>query len=521
MLNRKATTSDRSGSGSGSHMRATNKERRRNPTTLEANSLRGLRMFSTLLDRMKIGGRLGLGFDGKRDYYKIFGWSREITFEKAFARYERQDVAKRVIDALAHDTWRNPPEFKDAGSQFDRKWRQVLRHPDVRIWNALERADKLAGLGRYSIILCGFARGSTNMTVPINGNGSELIYMQPYGQAAVRIKSFVTDAASPRFNLPEIYEIDPSRQKDIRGLSAGRSERDNHRIFVPFDVHASRVVHVIENPMEDNVYGTPRLYPIWNDLDDLYKICGGSAESYWRSAWAGLQADIDKDLQLDEDDAEALEDEVQEYYHEFRRFIRTRGVSMKSLQSTSGFPDPTGAFVVTMKLIAGSTGIPLRILLGSEAGQLASNTDRSNWADRISERQTGFAEPQALRPMVATLQGAGILPPMGRNAEIEWQSAYRQTPYEMGQTASQYGRAANAFGRTAKDGVRIVGRKEARVMMNLPPDLPEDDEWLEADEVETEGGAPAAEVDDLDEANREDDAARQREAEEDAQNTDE
>ena len=49
-------------------------------------------------------------------------------------------------------------------------------------------------------------------------------------------------------------------------------------------VHASRVIHVAEDILDDEVYGIPRLEPLYNYLDDLLKVVGGSAEMFWLDA---------------------------------------------------------------------------------------------------------------------------------------------------------------------------------------------------------------------------------------------
>ena len=69
-----------------------------------------LRVASVLLDRMQLAWRAGLGFDGDRDYYKIFGWKRAVTVDDFRAKYERQDIAKTVVEAYPTATWGLTPE---------------------------------------------------------------------------------------------------------------------------------------------------------------------------------------------------------------------------------------------------------------------------------------------------------------------------------------------------------------------------------------------------------------------------
>src|SRR5690606_32676688 len=83
--------------------------------------------------------------------------------------------------------------------------------------------------------------------------------------------------------------------------------------------------------------------------------------------------------------------------------------------------DPGPHFDVQIALISAATGIPQRILMGSERGELASSQDERNWAVQVADRQNDFAETQVLRPFVNRLIGWGILPePTGGHYEVEW-----------------------------------------------------------------------------------------------------
>ena len=73
----------------------------------------------------------------------------------------------------------------------------------------------------------------------------------------------------------------------------------------------------------------------------------------------------------------------------------------------ANFSNPADAILTQ---IAGSKAIPKRILTGSEMGELASSQDRDNWKDQINGRQTGYAGPYIVRPLVDRLIKYGYLP---------------------------------------------------------------------------------------------------------------
>ena len=424
-------------------------------------TFRGLTVGS-LLNRFALAAKAGQQFGGKRDLYQIFGYKSKLEYQDFLARYVRQDIAKRIVKAPPAATWIGKPQIISAGAAFDTAWKKlVTKHS---LWAKLEKADRLAGIGQFGILLIGYSdSGALDQPVRSGGGETEVLYLQTYTEGSVNILKFISDPNNPRFALPEIYEIDAA-DPDTASIKTGTTTvRTKSKTF---KVHHTRVLHIAEDTLEDGVLGTPRLSCVYNLLDDLLKIAGGSAETYWLAGNRGVQADIDKDMELTTEDEKALSDEIEEYQHELRRFIRTRGVTIKPLGSDVA--DPSGVFGVTISLISAATGMPRRILLGAEAGQLASEQDRANWADRISERQIDFAEPDILRPFIALNVNAGALPEPNEGYEVEWPNAFRMSPLEEAQMMAQQARAAINLSKQGQAGDPITTLEEARAILLLP-----------------------------------------------------
>lgn len=445
-------------------------------------------MASTLIQRAMLAFKAGLQFGGKRDLYEIFGYTLRPTFDDYLGKYGRQDIAGRIVDAPAQAVWRNPPEIT-ASSEFRTAWDKLVKRN--KVWYNLERTDRLAGIGFYSTMLVGFDdQGALNTPVT---RAKDVLYLQPYGQPSAVIKAFDSDPKSERFNLPEMYELkvpDPAALLNFTGTTASPAYHNKDIL-----VHHSRVLHVAEAVLEDDVVGIPRLQRVYNLLEDLIKVVGGGSEMFWLNARQGLQMDIDKDMDLSVPDAEALSAEVEEFQHQLRRFLRTRGVTMKNLGADVA--DPRGQFEVIMALISGATGIPRRILLGSEAGQLASEQDRANWADRVDERRGSFAEPNILEPFIDLLNAAGILPQDSSDIEFVWPSAFHMSPLETAQTSAQ---SARSVANLAKQGTKstpmvITTVEEARVIVGLPAEGAPEQLGSEKEETSGGGGGGNGELD--------------------------
>ena len=384
--------------------------------------------MSTLLSRMVEMWRTGTMFGGQRDLYKTFGWNREACYRDFVLMYERQDIAGRVNDSLPRALWSDPPEVTGSAA-FTVAWQDL--NVAIPVFPVITRLDKLAGLGRYAVLLIGFDDGQP-LDQPVR-KAKNVLYLQPYGEGSVEVNTYETDPSNPRFGQPILYDIKQSNVDPTFATSLLQ------RAFGPtLKVHHSRVLHVAVGALETTLYGLGRIKPVYNVLQDIQKVTGASAETFWLTGNRGLHIDIDKDLELEPEDEESLSDELKEYEHEQRRTIRTRGVKITPLGST--IADPSNTFEVQLSLLASRTGIPQRVLMGSEAGQLASQQDRAEWAQRVQEEISEYGGPIVLYPFIRKLINAGVLP--DSTIDVKWPDAFKMNPLERAQTSAQMARSA-------------------------------------------------------------------------------
>lgn len=400
-----------------------------NIQALDDGSLRAL--SSVLLERMMFARQAGLSFHGARDMYEVLGYDRVLTYRMYRARYARGGIAKRIVDAYPVAIWRGGAEVwedEDASSdtQFEQTWKELEAR--LSIWSRLQRAHILAGLSTYSVLLIG-APGNISDELP-KGTPDSLLYLTPFSggggpggdrlsrsmamDADCSIQEFDVDPESPRFGLPQIYQL---KRTDLSSPMLNRP------------VHWSRIIHVAEGLLGDEVYGTPALEAVWNDLDNLDKVVGGGAEAFWLRANAGLHLDVDKSMGapgtptkpgnvgLDPAARTALQDKATELQHQLQRVMVTRGVTATQLGSNvANFKDPADAIIT---LIAGTKAIPKRILVGSEMGQLASGQDKDNWNTQVQDKRTSWAFPCLVKPLIDRLVAYGYLPePI--EVHVEW-----------------------------------------------------------------------------------------------------
>ena len=412
----------------------------------------GLRNLATILmERMGLASLMGTRFQGQRDYYKTFGYESQITFEHMHQKYLRQGLAARVVDAPAQGLWHTPPTIVSNDKEWNDAWNRLVNKHGL--WETILRLDKLAGIGRYACLhiavqgLTDTKRDVTRHRTTYKNKLVEVVHMQVYSQPTAKIQEWEDDPTSPQYMRPRKYTIMGFQER--KGSMEDTLPSQALKRVPINEVHWSQILHLAENCLENPVYGSPRLERVFNDLDDLLKVTGGSAEAFWLTANRGMQLDVDKEMELTPEDAKDLSDEIEEFQNQLRRVIRTRGVKINNLGADVSSPKDT--YEVIVSNISGGTGIPRRILIGTEAGQLASEQDRANWAERVEGRRVEFGTPNVIFPLLALLTRLSVLPsPENLTVSVIWPDAYKLSPLEYAQQSAQHARSAVNFARVVE-----------------------------------------------------------------------
>lgn len=388
---------------------------------------RGVNVNSVFLDRRQGMAQLGLSFDGARDIYASAGYDKDIDHKKYILRYLRQGVAKRIVNIIADESWRLDPEVLDGldpetakdGTEFVNSWNYLANGGQIEegetqagLLHYLHRLDRVAGIGRYGVLLLGLDDGK-DLSEPAKAESlkragvSGLLYVSVYDEGSATIIEYEDDPRSPRFGRPVYYSI---------STAAGNNTKN-------YKVHWSRVIHVADGALTDDYVGTPRLEAAWNDLLNLEKVMAALGETAYRLLIPILFLSTKDGYELPkadprmspekrqevEDAIASRTDELDDIVHGGRRTMELDGMEPKLIEGT--LQDPTGAVQNIIDLISAATGIPQRLLLGSERGNLASEQDEANWAKVVESRQGKVVTSSIIRPVVNRLIWLGILPP--------------------------------------------------------------------------------------------------------------
>jgi uncharacterized protein len=423
-----------------------------------------IQVLTTMMTRAMLYSQLGKSYGGARDLYEALGYPTTLTFEQFMAKYIRQDIAKRIINAYPDACWAKPPEIVESAEEdtdFERAWIALTKK--MPIWHYFKRADRISGIGHYGALLLGF-NDSNTISQPVKQGENRLIYLRPFQEQQTQIKTWVTDPKDERYGLPLIYTLAISQPPIVGGTAFASTLTD---------VHYSRVLHMAEDLTTDDVYGTPRLEAVYNRLQDLEMIAGGGAEMWWRGAFPGLamKAVEGADFPTDTAEVNKLQGEIDNYVHGLQRYMRLKGIEIQQLQPQPS--DGTKPFEVEITLISVATGIPKRILMGTERGELASSQDTSEWDDRVDERRVNYCAPKVVRPFIDRLIMAGVLPEPKSGYNVVWSPIHIMNEKEKAEIASRRAEAISKYAGTVGSDQVISPRQFLSEIMGFSDDMVE------------------------------------------------
>jgi len=380
---------------------------KRNPkSNAKAENERKIYSLATLLaDRTLLASYLGKSFNGDRDIYTTLGYKTYLQFADYEARFRRDPLAKRIINAPSFECWGEMPEVvetEEKDTAFEIAWKELVK--SQALLDAFSAVDRLAGIGEYAVLLLGLDDpNATNLELEAT-RAAKLLFLAAYDQDSAEVVVYDQNASSPRYGLPLFYNLKMS-------ISAASSMTRR--------VHHSRIIHIAEDCLKNRVAGTPRLEAVFNNLQNVELVACGSSEMFWRGAFPGLGFMQEKDsTEFSEAQKTEFAEQIENYVHGLKRYMRLKNMSIEEL--TVQVADPTTHVGVQIDLIAAGTGIPKRILMGSERGELASSQDERHWAKMMQNRQKRHCEPKILWPFIDRLIGLGILPQPANPLEAHW-----------------------------------------------------------------------------------------------------
>ena len=380
--------------------------------------------------RQLLQDQLGANIDAKgiNDYYDVFDWDPNPSSADYYAMALRNPYAFAVTFLPSMTTWRDPPRIVDDAetdtgqTDFEDDVEELVREHDL--WSYANRADMLAGIGTFGILVLEFDDVDQN-AVGDGGkregfgaeveNPEQLQGLRPYSRQSI------TDIAlggpgSGRWGKPIRYQIDLGDENDEE-FGIEQSGPDT------MWVHHSRVIHIHSDQLlDDEIRGIPRQQPVYNNLVDIEKTLGSAGTlAYRASAW-GININISKDYSLDDGASDKLQEHLSRWQSGLENVLRTHGADdVKSLGGEDIDPGPV--IDPNVEAISAQTGIPQSVLKGNETGERSTTQDLKEWYGKMGERRREFATPTIVRALLGRLVEYGIVStPRGgpESYSVEW-----------------------------------------------------------------------------------------------------
>lgn len=442
-------------------------------TALMADVTKHATALQGLSGRMNFLRQAGLQYKGARDVYASAGYITEgaETFDHYKSLYERDPVAGRIVDMPAKTTWRTPPEVfegeqeKEKQTEFEIAWLALAKR--LKVWRHFERVDRLSRIGRYAVMLIG-VREDTDMALaePMEAKTGpdDLLYLSSFSEKLATIKEWEVNPAEPRFGLPTVYEI---------SLSSGVQAFKGKKVRV----HHTRVIHVAEDPLEDDVYGRPALKRVLNALADLLKVTASTGEAFWQLASRILQATVDKDMEITPKQITAMGEDMEAIVHDLRRQFVGHGIDLDWLKGD--VPRPEEALEMYKNIMGVGSGIPTRMLFGSEQGQLASAQDERSYFGMVNERQEQHVEPNILRVFIDKLVEVKVLPKLTQEGySVVWPTLFELSDKDIAEANLTRAKAAKELTPMGGDPRQLVEVDADRNVWLIPREAGQVDEPL-------------------------------------------
>lgn len=356
------------------------------------------------------------------------GYPDQLRNEDYINLIERNGLAKRCNALYPDECWTVDPEVYvtydvEEETAGEKKWKDLEER--LALWHYFHRADEVSGMCSWGLLYIAFNDGR-KLDQPVPGSDGprrgrpplapsqlDVNFLRVFDETRCKIVETDDDERSPRHGLPTMYQInfaDPLKIIDP-GASNVISTQEWTR------VHWSRIIHLADGRVSSELWGTPRLKNLYNHLADYRKVLGGAAEMFWKGAFPGIALETPDGLPDDIDlEVDKIKVEMQAYYKKLKRYIAFRNLKVKSLAPQVA--DPTGHIMAILQTIAACLGCPMRVLIGTEEGRLASSQDSRTWNKKVRRRQTTYLTPMLIRPFIERLVAVGVLP--DEKYIIEW-----------------------------------------------------------------------------------------------------
>lgn len=344
--------------------------------------------------------------------YAYDNYGCDMAFEYTPAQefkwlYNFDGLSRRIVNTFPDACWEQWPHVRDGEgtvtTPWEKEWNALCGDIQMDIPGQIRLLDRLTGIGHWGVMYFGLDDGKEPYE-PVESLTNKLMYVRAFDESMAKVITWDFDPHSPRYGQPLNYVL------TFRTAQGGQQS---------FTCHWSRCLHVCENRVDSPINGTPRLEPILLRVLQIGMILSGSAHMYMRGGYPGYAIEVDSNQPMPPPEVMMeTKRELLQLYHGFARWIAMRAGKIKTLEVQ--LKEPAEYLIAQYQAISAYTEIPMRVLLGSELAQLASEQDAANFERRVEARRAGQCACGILNPFILKLAELGVTIPPAGDVEVDW-----------------------------------------------------------------------------------------------------
>jgi hypothetical protein len=327
-------------------------------------------------------GIRGAGASSQADF------GEPISEEDLLFAVQREPVAYRIVFQVAHDIFDNWFKAEDTAEKpdpdFDKQVQMVLARLNGKsVFTQMAVFERLFG---WSIIVEGYADHGKTLEAAVESPQEirDIVAYSPL-QFSVQTSDEETEEKSERFGLPVLYTLARTGINQVK-------------------VHFSRVIHSATRLLTHPYKGISVLEPVYDDLTVLRNVRWGLGQTIFRYGSGFPDVEVQGATKKILDDLEESQQfkslQSRTYFlHSEKTKLDFKGLAGRAL-------DPEPYYLPIMENISAGSGVPLAILRGAQAGELAgSEVNEREYFKLVSDAQSRY-EP-GIRALIDALIACG------------------------------------------------------------------------------------------------------------------
>lgn len=362
-------------------------------------------LVNALADQVAVGRQRALyagQFNGNTKRTKLwdeFGYPDTVTFDMLYRAYRRNSSAYAGVHKTLDSCWIDKPVIIEGPlvdkSKKETDWEKTVTRLLKKHWSKIKDADRRNLVGHYSAIIMQI-KDNRNWWEPVDTalvkrlGEAALVKLIPAWESQIKPGNYDIDTLSDTYGKPVSYTFNEQPVGDDSAYGNIRS----------VTVHPSRVIILAEGSEDDNMLsGIPLNEAGYNDLLDIEKAKGGSAEGFLKNASRQLGIEFSKETDMAtlgkaavtagfKDLGDALNDKIVRMNRGTDAALVMQAGQASVLSVAPA--DPTPTFTVSANSYSSTILCPFNILYGKQTGNLASTEDKTAWAIRCNERRNGW-----------------------------------------------------------------------------------------------------------------------------------